>query len=486
MATLEDLPELVLRTIFFYLHRSSQAKLRCVSKWMDYQVTKQEGASYFNNWRIIPYQHRDLIDKLNVVKAAQNRNPERMELVNISLDFGHIHILSDEEDQEIQKTVLDLMSSCAFNTRELRLCLYWKAVSVFASQVTKCDNLEYLWLGGDLIGGGDKSLINIGNSELMCSKLLEDHSSSLVKLDLWDVPNLHNKSTFSCLQMLRMDQICMEQVLNILQLCQQTIKFLCISNSTDDSSLIGEKIYDKYTIRLPHLKNLILCNSAQAYLDVIVLKSLTTLQTLELIDYLIPHPFDADSEGVENVQALKEFENKICELGGFKELAHLRVDSNHLEFLITEAADTLSSLVIGFKELKDPFRPPSAKLPQLEDLYFSCNFTEWTRQLIINSSSHLKSLRIQHLLPDFLNYLDSDFGYPSLEKLVFHSRYKKYFNFESQVKLEEKFNRLIFGNWQEMYIFPRYSIDDICVWTGPDGPYGPIGQEVPIMRIVND
>ena len=94
----------------------------------------------------------------------------------------------------------------------------------------------------------------------------------------------------------------------------------------------------------------------QAYLDVIVLKSLTTLQTLELIDYLIPHPFDADSEGVENVQALKEFENKIRELGGFKELAHLRVDSNHLEFLITEAANTLSSLVIGFKELKDPFR----------------------------------------------------------------------------------------------------------------------------------
>ncbi len=43
-------------------------------------------------------------------------------------------------------------------------------------------------------------------------------------------------------------------------------------------------------------------------------------------------------------------------MGGFKELAHLRVDSNHLEFLITEAAATLTSLVIGFKELKDPFR----------------------------------------------------------------------------------------------------------------------------------
>ena len=57
--------------------------------------------------------------------------------------------------------------------RELRLCLYWKAVSVFASQVTKCDNLEYLWLGGDLIGGGEKSLINIGNRyELYIIKII--------------------------------------------------------------------------------------------------------------------------------------------------------------------------------------------------------------------------------------------------------------------------------------------------------------------------
>ena len=77
---------------------------------------------------------------------------------------------------------------------------------------------------------------------------------------------------------------------------------------------------------------------------------------MELIDYLIPHPFEEDSNGVENVEALKQFETKIREMGGFKELAHLRVDSNHLEFLITEAAATLTSLVIGFKELKDPFR----------------------------------------------------------------------------------------------------------------------------------
>ncbi len=40
--------------------------------------------------------------------------------------------------------------------------------------------------------------------------------------------------------------------------------------------------------------------------------------------------------------------------------------------------------------------------------------------------------------------------------LIFYFRYKKYFNFESHVKLEEKFNRVIFGNWQEMFIFPRF------------------------------
>ena len=39
---------------------------------MYYQVTKQEGA-YFNTWRIIPYQHKDLIDILDVATAARNR-----------------------------------------------------------------------------------------------------------------------------------------------------------------------------------------------------------------------------------------------------------------------------------------------------------------------------------------------------------------------------------------------------------------------------
>ncbi len=39
---------------------------------MYYQVTKQEGA-YFNKWRIIPYQHKDLLDILYVATAARNR-----------------------------------------------------------------------------------------------------------------------------------------------------------------------------------------------------------------------------------------------------------------------------------------------------------------------------------------------------------------------------------------------------------------------------
>ena len=44
---------------------------------------------------------------------------------------------------------------------------------------------------------------------------------------------------------------------------------------------------------------------------------------------------------------------------------------------------------------------------------------------------------------------------------------------------------VIFDGWQEIYIFPVYTVN-AKVWHGANGPYGVLGQQVPIMRILDD
>ena len=139
----------------------------------------------------------------------------------------------------------------------------------------------------------------------------------------------------------------MESVLHILKLCPQTLKFLCIANSNKDCAW---NIPDEFfNIKLPKLKHVILCNSNQAYLDIVVLNTLSTLESLELVDFLTKGHIVNESD-------VEFFGEKFRARKGFEKLAHLRVDSNLLEFMITGAAKTLETLTVGFESLVDPFR----------------------------------------------------------------------------------------------------------------------------------
>ena len=104
-----------------------------------------------------------------------------------------------------------------------------------------------------------------------------------------------------------------------------------------------------FNIKLPKLKHVILCNSNQAYLDIVVLNTLSTLESLELVDFLTKGHIVNESD-------VEFFGEKFRARKGFEKLAHLRVDSNLLEFMITGAAKTLETLTVGFESLVDPFR----------------------------------------------------------------------------------------------------------------------------------
>jgi len=375
---LEDFPDLVLIQIFKYLNFQTKAILRLASKGVDWQVTKIEH-SYFNKWRIIPKDYLDLVDTLQTVRFLEKRNPDRLYNITISLDFGH---LTAEDDPEAPITAVELIKCCTQNILELRLSLHWEGAASCASQMDQCPNLEYLWIGGAL--EDNTAQFNSSNSVMSCYKLLQDQSSSLLKLDLWDMPMLYNRSKFSNLQMLKTDQCSMESVLHILKLCPKTLQFLCVANSSKD--IAWNIPADLFSIKLPKLKHVILCNSNQAYLDIVILNTLSTLESLELVDFL-------QKGQIIDETALEFFGKNFQRKGGFKRLTHLRVDSNLLDFLITGASKTLETLTVGFEQLVNPFRPPTTKLPQLNHIYLNGMVTEWTKELISSNASHLKTLR---------------------------------------------------------------------------------------------
>jgi len=422
---LADFPDLVLIQIFKYLNIRTKANLRLASKG----------------------------------------NPARLDNICISMDFGQ---LTAEDYPEAPETAVKIIKCLAVNIFELRVSLLWEGAASCASQMDQCPNLEYLWIGGAL--EDNAAQFNRSNSVMSCYKLLQDQSSSLLKLDLWDMPMLYNSFQFSNLQMLKTDQCSMESVLHILKLCPQTLKFLCIANSSKDCAW---NIPDEFfNIKLPKLKHVILCNSNQAYLDIVVLNTLSTLESLELVDFLTKGHIVNESD-------VEFFGEKFRARKGFEKLAHLRVDSNLLEFMITGAAKTLETLTVGFESLVDPFRPPTTKLPKLQHLYLNGMPTAWTKELVTSNASHLKTLRAQYPA-QALVLLDGE--NPEFQMIVLPHKYKKIAQFGGLFKRY----RVFYGNWRDMFIFPRYSYEDTNVWTGPNGPYGRIGWKAPIMRIVED
>jgi len=178
--------------------------------------------------------------------------------------------------------------------------------------------------------------------------------------------------------------------------------------------------------------------------------------------------------------ALEFFGKNFQRKGGFKRLTHLRVDSNLLDFLITGASKTLETLTVGFEQLVNPFRPPTTKLPQLNHIYLNGMVTEWTKELISSNASHLKTLRAQQP-KQALILLDGE--YPEMELIVFPTKYRKFRGQDHLTKVYREY-RVLYGNWRDMFTFPRYSYENTNVWTGPNGPYGRIGWVAPIMRIM--
>eukprot|EP00088_Acartia_fossae_P064685 TRINITY_DN7967_c0_g1_i5.p1 TRINITY_DN7967_c0_g1~~TRINITY_DN7967_c0_g1_i5.p1 ORF type:complete len:474 (+),score=66.82 TRINITY_DN7967_c0_g1_i5:32-1423(+) len=463
---MENLPELASLRILSNLDFESIKLLRFTSKIIDAILC--DLVPELNKWRLC-VKTKDDFDTINeVMQAAIKRNDDRIYNLRLSLDLGFQDL---DEKRPLHLDLLNWIKSYGDNITELRMMLPLREF-VLASQIF-CPNLEYLWVGGC---SETDDLASNNNSILLYNKLLLQHYQSLKKLDVNELPKFDHaaKYTFPNLHLLKANQCSVESVLSLLQASAKTLKLVCIANSySEGSDLDSLRDFSTFDIKLPKLRHLLVCNSDQGYLN-LILGSLATLETLEIFDY---------DDHIQPEFVFDNFKPRLQNSGGFKKLNYLRLDSAILDFLITNSSKTLQSLTVGFKNVYNVFSPPTkSKLPKLKHLYLRDSMPQWFRDLMIQNCGHLETLRIQ--LPD-LGIINIGCQFVKLQSVIFPAKYKKGCLDTLKSRYCRPTCKVIFGGWREMYIFPAYT-GDAKVWHGANGPYGVLGQQVPIMRILDD